>query len=107
TIEENLPSPTDFFSRTAVLAYAPGRGSGMKIKVMEAMAFGVPVVTTAEGVEGMDVTSGEQALVAEDDATIAAHVCALLEDRGARLRIREAARELLEGRYTAAPVMAR
>ena len=107
TIEENLRSPTELFSRVAVLAYAPGRGSGMKIKVMEAMAYGVPVVTTHEGVEGMEIVSGEHALVAEDDAAIAAHVCALLDDRAARLRVRDAARALLESRYTAAPVMAR
>ncbi len=107
TIEENLRSPEDFFSRVSVLAYPPGRGSGMKIKVMEAMAYGVPVVTTGEGVEGLEVVSGEHALVAEDDDTIAAHVCALLEDRAARIAIRGAARGLLEGRYTAAPVMAR
>jgi glycosyltransferase involved in cell wall biosynthesis len=107
TIEENLASPEEFFSRAAVLAYPPGRGSGMKIKVMESMAYGVPVVTTGEGVEGMEVVSGEHALVAEDDETIAAHVCALLDDRMARLRMRDAARALLEERYTAAPVMAR
>jgi glycosyltransferase involved in cell wall biosynthesis len=106
TIEENLPSPEDFFSRVSVLAYAPGRGSGMKIKVMEAMAYGVPVVTTREGVEGMEVVAGEHALVAEDDATIAAHVCRLLEDRAARVALREGARGLLERRYTAPPVMA-
>ncbi len=106
-IEENLASPADFFSRVSVLAYAPGRGSGMKIKVMEAMAYGVPVVTTSEGVEGMEVATGEHALVAEDDATIAAHVCALLDDRAARLQMRSAARALLERRYTAGPVMAR
>jgi glycosyltransferase involved in cell wall biosynthesis len=107
TIEENLASPADFFSRVSVLAYPPGRGSGMKIKVMEAMAYGVPVVTTAEGVEGMDVVAGEHACVAEDDETIARRVCALLDDRAARLAMRASARELLEGRYTAPPVMAR
>ena len=107
TIEENLRSPEDFFSRVSVLAYAPGRGSGMKIKVMEAMAYGVPVVTTAEGVEGLDVVAGEHALVAEDDETIAAQVCALLDDRAARVTMRGAARGLVESRYTAAPVMAR
>jgi glycosyltransferase involved in cell wall biosynthesis len=107
TIEENLASPSDFFSRASVLAYAPGRGSGMKIKVLESMAYGVPVVTTSEGVEGMDVVPGEHALVAEDDDTIAAHVCRLLADRGARCAVRGAARALVEGRYTATPVMAR
>lgn len=107
TIEEDLASPADFFSRVSVLAYAPGRGSGMKIKVMESMAYGVPVVTTSEGVEGMDVVAGEHACVAEDDETIARHVCALLDDRAARRALRAAARELLEERYTAAPVMGR
>jgi glycosyltransferase involved in cell wall biosynthesis len=106
-IEEDLASPVDFFSRVSVLAYPPGRGSGMKIKVMEAMAYGVPVVTTSEGVEGMEVVAGEHALVAEDDETIASHVCALLADRAARIAMRNAARALLEERYTPPPVMAR
>jgi glycosyltransferase involved in cell wall biosynthesis len=107
TIEENLASPTDFFSRVSVLAYAPGRGSGMKIKVMEAMAYGVPVVTTGEGVEGMEFTSGDHGFVAEADEALAERVCALLDDRATRLRVRGAARALLESRYTAGPVMAR
>jgi glycosyltransferase involved in cell wall biosynthesis len=107
TIEENLPSPEDFFRRVSVLAYAPGRGSGMKIMVMESMAYGVPVVTTSEGVEGMDVADGVQAFVAEEDDTIADRIVALLDDRATRLRLRAAARGLLEDRYTPGPVMAR
>ncbi|MGH7895270.1 MAG: glycosyltransferase family 4 protein [Candidatus Binatia bacterium] len=107
SIEENLASPADFFSRVSVLAYAPGRGSGMKIKVMEAMAYGVPVVTTSEGVEGMDVADGAQAFVAEEDDVLAERVVTLLDDRATRLHLREAARGLLEERYTPGPVMAR
>jgi glycosyltransferase involved in cell wall biosynthesis len=107
TIEEDLASPTDFFSRVGMLAYAPGRGSGMKIKVLEAMAYGVPVVTTGEGVEGMAARDGEHCWVAEDDDTIAARIAALCEDQATRRRFRDAGRALLEERYTAAPVMAR
>ena len=40
----------------------------MKIKILEAMAFGVPVVTTSEGVEGLPAVDGEHAGVCEDDA---------------------------------------
>ena len=58
---ENLAHPADFFSRVAVMAYAPARGTGMKVKVLESMAYGVPVVTTAEGAEGLDVR-GRRAL---------------------------------------------
>lgn len=107
TLEENLASPSDFFRRVAVLAYAPGRGSGRKVKVLEAMAYGVPVVTTAEGVEGMEVTDGEHCLLGEPDAVIAERVCALLEDAAARRRLRAAARTRIEERYTAGPVMER
>jgi polysaccharide biosynthesis protein PslH len=35
------------------MVYAPPVGSGMKVKVMEAFALGVPVVTTSDGVEGL------------------------------------------------------
>ncbi len=52
-IAENVPDTRPYFERTGVLLYAPSRGSGMKIKVLEAMGFGVPVVTTSEGVEGI------------------------------------------------------
>ena len=49
---------------------------------MEAMAYGVPVVTTREGVEGMEFDERRStAFVAEDDELIAERVCALLDDR--------------------------
>jgi glycosyltransferase involved in cell wall biosynthesis len=106
-LEENVASPREFFSRVALLAYAPGRGSGMKVKVLESMAYGVPVVTTGEGVEGMEVEDGVQCLLAEDDETIAARICELLADTAARRRLRAAARARVEGAYTAGPVMRR
>jgi glycosyltransferase involved in cell wall biosynthesis len=81
------------------MAYAPGRGSGMKIKVMEAMAFGVPVVTTAEGVEGLAVEPGVHAHVAEEDDLLADRLVELLRDRSAAQRLREAARALIVDRY--------
>jgi hypothetical protein len=55
----------------------------------------------------MEVTSGDHCMVAEDDDEIAARVCLLLDERGRRARLRDAARSLLEARYTAVPVMAR
>jgi polysaccharide biosynthesis protein PslH len=95
----NIQHPREFFSQIAVMAYPPGRGSGMKIKVMEAMAFGVPVVTTAEGVEGLSVEPGVHAHVAEDDDLLADRMVDLLRDRSAALRMRDAARALIVDRY--------
>jgi glycosyltransferase involved in cell wall biosynthesis len=97
---QNLTHPVDFFSRTSVMVYAPSQGSGMKVKVMESMAYGVPVVTTWEGVEGLDYENGRDCWVEETDQAIAARVCSLLYNPAQRSQIRRAARELVEKRYS-------
>lgn len=105
TLVENLAHPAEFFSKTSVMVYAPSRGSGMKVKVMESMAYGVPVVTTWEGVEGIDYQNGQDCWVAESDEELAARVCRLLENTAERQRMREAARSLIEQCYSPRPVV--
>jgi glycosyltransferase involved in cell wall biosynthesis len=105
TLTENLSHPSEFFSQAAVMVYAPSCGSGMKVKVMEAMAFGVPVVTTWEGVEGIDYQNGCECWVAETDEQLAGKVRQLLEDSEERQRMRDAARALIEQRYSPRPVV--
>ena len=105
TLTENLAHPADFFSKVAVMVYAPSRGSGMKVKVMEAMAYGVPVVTTWEGVEGIDYQNGRDCWVAETDEEMAAKICGLLASSAERQQMRTAARRLIEERYSPGPVV--
>jgi glycosyltransferase involved in cell wall biosynthesis len=107
TLANNLAHPSEFFSRAAVMVYAPSRGSGMKVKVMEAMAFGVPVVTTWEGVEGIEYQNGRECWVAESDEELAGKVCLLLQNAMERQRMRDAARSLIEQRYSPQPVVDR
>jgi glycosyltransferase involved in cell wall biosynthesis len=95
-IHENVPDIAPYFRNTDVLLYAPSQGSGMKVKVMEAFAFGVPVVTTKEGVEGFPAVDGVHAGIGEDDATIIERTVALLNERALRDAQRLAARSLLE-----------
>ena len=104
-LAENLQHPSEFFSRAAVMVYAPSRGSGMKVKVMESMAYGVPVVTTWEGMEGIEYQNGRECWVAESDAELAANVCRLLENPSERQQMREAARGLMEEHYSPRPVV--
>lgn len=99
-VEENIPHPLDFFRRTSVLVYAPPTASGMKVKVMEAMAYGVPVVTNAEGVEGLDCANGEECFVEENDRALAERAMELLGNGDLRNRMRKRARALIEGRYS-------
>ncbi|MGO8677455.1 MAG: glycoside hydrolase family 99-like domain-containing protein [Limisphaerales bacterium] len=69
--------------RSHLVSVAPLRyGAGMKGKIGEALAHGLPVVTTAIGAEGMGLKSGEcGALVADDPETFAMHVARLYADR--------------------------
>ena len=104
-LAENLAHPSDFFSKAAVMVYAPSRGSGMKVKVMESMAYGVPVVTTWEGVEGIDYQNGRECWVAETDEELAGKVCRLLENSAEWQQMRDAARALIDERYSPRPVV--
>jgi glycosyltransferase involved in cell wall biosynthesis len=105
TLEENLAQPSEFFSKAAVMVYAPSTGSGMKVKVMESMAYGVPVVTTWEGVEGIDYENGRDCWVGESDEELASKVCRLLQNSAERQQMRDAARTLIEQRYSPRPVI--
>ncbi len=104
-LAENLEHPSAFFSQAAVMVYAPSRGSGMKVKVMESMAYGVPVVTTWEGMEGIVYQNGRECWVAESDHQLAEKVCRLLENPSERRQMRGAARRLMEEHYSPRPVV--
>jgi glycosyltransferase involved in cell wall biosynthesis len=106
-LRANIGHPREFFAEAGVLAYAPERGSGMKIKVMEAMAYGVPVVTTTEGVEGLQVEPGRHAYVSDDDATLAEMIVGVLRDRVAAARMAREARALIIEQHSPAVVVDR
>jgi glycosyltransferase involved in cell wall biosynthesis len=100
----SVPSARDFFGRLSVLLFPLGRGSGMKVKTLEALASGVPVVTTAQGAEGIE--AGEGAVVAEEDEALAAGAAAILLDESERRERGQAAREAFEHRYSPRPATA-
>jgi glycosyltransferase involved in cell wall biosynthesis len=74
-------------------------GGGTRIKAFEAMAMGCPVVSTAIGIEGLDVTPGEHYLLADDATDQADAVVRLLEDAALRQRLSRAARDCVEARF--------
>jgi glycosyltransferase involved in cell wall biosynthesis len=105
TILEDVDEAESYFRQLSVLAYPVTNGSGMKVKVLEAMAYGVPVVTTPEGVEGIEAVDGYHASIAQETRILAQKVIWLLENREARMNMAIAARQLIEERYSPAPAM--
>jgi len=55
-------------------------GGGSRLKVLEALAHGVPVVSTSVGVEGFDLADGEHALIADDPQGLADRLVDLNRD---------------------------
>ncbi len=100
SIFEDVPDTVPFFRDADVLVYAPGQGSGVKVKVLEAFALGLPVVTTSEGVEGTAARDGVHAGVADDDAGLIARTVALLENPDAGQKQSYAGRALMEADFT-------
>lgn len=95
-IHENVPDILPYFKRLHVLLYAPEHGSGTKVKVQEAMALGVPVVTNTDGAEGIPATDARELAIADDDAGLVERALALLQDDGLRRARRREARALVE-----------
>jgi glycosyltransferase involved in cell wall biosynthesis len=57
-------------------------GSGTRLKILEALALGRPVVTTSIGAEGLNLVHGEHALIADDPPAFAAAISRIFDDAG-------------------------
>jgi glycosyltransferase involved in cell wall biosynthesis len=71
----------DLLAHASVFVCPLRAGSGTRLKLLEAMACGVPVVTTTLGCEGLDVERGRHLLVADGPEAFAESVVTLLDDR--------------------------
>ena len=89
----------------ADVAIVPIRvGAGTRLKVIEALANRLPMVTTTVGCEGIDVTDGHTALIADDPVGFAGAVLRLVADGGLRQALGDAGSDLFEQRYTWAAI---
>lgn len=83
------------------------QGGGTRLKILEAMALGTPVVTTSKGAEGLVAQPNVHLLIADEPAAFAGAVVQLLADASLRQRLAEQARRLVEQHYSWPLVMPR
>lgn len=84
------------YFRNARLFIGPLRyGAGVKGKIGQALAFGIPIVTTAVGAEGFDIRDGASGLLANDAEGFAAAIVELYYDRDRWERLSAASSEVL------------
>lgn len=88
------------FYREAIAAVVPLKvGGGSRLKILEAMAAGVPVVSTTLGAEGLAVRQDENILIADTNEQLAETIVSVVESEELRQRLSRAGSALVSERY--------
>jgi glycosyltransferase involved in cell wall biosynthesis len=94
-VEDIVP----YYRRACLSAVCLRAGGGTRLKILESMALGRPVVTTTIGCEGLDVVEGEHLLIADRPKQFAEKTVRLLTDQRLRQDLSTRARKLVETHY--------
>jgi sugar transferase (PEP-CTERM/EpsH1 system associated) len=82
-----VPDARPYVRRSALYIVPMRMGGGVRFKVLEAMALGKAIVTTGMGADGIDLTAGQEALLADTAPDFARQVLDLLNDPARRQRL--------------------
>jgi sugar transferase (PEP-CTERM/EpsH1 system associated) len=94
-----VPDVRPYLANCAAVVVPLRSGAGTRLKILEAMAMERPVVSTAQGAEGLKTTDGQNILIGDTPQALANHLCALVESSELRARLGTAGRRLVEETY--------
>ena len=89
-----------YIDRAAVVVVPLRIGGGTRLKIVEALSKGKPVVSTRLGAEGLDVVDGTHLLLADEPQEFADQIERVLADSDLAQRLGAAGRRLMEDRYS-------
>jgi glycosyltransferase involved in cell wall biosynthesis len=95
-----VPDVKEYLRRIQVYVCPMRLGAGMKMKILEAMAVSLPVVSTTRGAEGVDFVAGREFLAADEPREFAAAVVRLLRDKDLRAEYGRWGRQAVARAYT-------
>lgn len=99
TIKE-VKNPSEVYHRSWLLVAPMKSGGGSRTKFFEAMACGLPIVTTTEGIEGIEAKDGKEVIISQNLEKMAEDVVKLLKDKQLRERIGENGKILVKEKYS-------
>jgi glycosyltransferase involved in cell wall biosynthesis len=94
-----VDDPRPFISASAALLVPLRSGGGMRVKIVDALNWGLPVVSTTIGCEGISVTHGTNILIADTAAEFAHATIRLLQSPALRESMSQHGRQLIENTY--------
>ena len=99
SIAGHVPDTEPWFTRARMLVVPLRYGGGTRLKILEALARGTPVVSTSIGCAGLELAGGDDLLVADGPDELARAIRRLLEDDELCTRLAEHGRATVERRY--------
>jgi polysaccharide biosynthesis protein PslH len=98
-VTENIPDARDAYGAATIMV-APIKGAGgTRLKILEAMAAGLPVVATSVGVAGLGLTDSVNAMIADEPEIMAKKAIKLLKNPGLANKIGKAGQEHVEKHF--------
>jgi succinoglycan biosynthesis protein ExoO len=97
-----VPQLAPFYARAGIVIAPLRFGSGLKIKLVEALAWGKPMVVSPVTLQGVEEACGSAVMLAESAAGFAAAVLSLQQDEGLRERLSQAARAAVAAHFAPA-----
>lgn len=94
-----VADPTSYLVQADVFVVPLLTGEGMRVKILDAWLWGLPVVSTPIGAEGIETQPGTSILIAAEADAFAQAACRLLTDQALNQQLRRAARSWVESRY--------
>jgi polysaccharide biosynthesis protein PslH len=102
-----VPDALQFMQSKGIMVVPLFSGSGIRIKIIEAMAAGKPVVSTTIGAEGIGYTNGENILIADSPCEFFEMISACVSDRDLGSRIGNNAAKLIREKYSRKEIIAK
>lgn len=99
-VEGEVPDANRFMASKQINVVPLMAGSGIRVKIIEAMALGKPVIATTIGAEGIDYTDGTDILIADTPQQFVDHIRHCIEDPEFRKTLGTNARKRIMERYT-------
>jgi polysaccharide biosynthesis protein PslH len=99
--------PQPYLDQAGVFIVPLLSGGGMRVKILDAWAWGLPIVSTRIGAEGIKYEDGENILIADEPQAFADAVVLVLCDAELAKRLRENGRRWVEENYDASTVYSR
>jgi len=94
-----VPDIRPYMAKSRILIVPLRVGAGVRLKIREAMAMGLPVISTSIGCEGTIVTDGKDIIIADTPEAFAREIIRLLRDEGLRKYLADNGRRLAFSAY--------